>query len=247
MLKWRAKLSGGDGGGGTVKVVREKRTYDQECGLAHALDVVGERWTLLIVRELLPGPRRYRDLLDALPGIGTNLLADRLNFLTAAGIIEPAEPARRTAGYALTGLGRTLRQPILDLARFGMTVGAAQPPSPDAVTRASWAALAIEAMIDGGAVPEVDETYQFEVDGEVFHIAVHDGRPLMVRGAAEDPALTVSTDSRTFFALGMRRLDPVEAVVGGAVRVTGTPSAMPRCLRLIGLAAPVPATLARVQ
>jgi DNA-binding HxlR family transcriptional regulator len=68
------------------------RTYGQNCGVARALDVLGERWTLLIVRELLLGPRRYRDLLDALAGIGTNLLAARLKALEAQGIVRRATP-----------------------------------------------------------------------------------------------------------------------------------------------------------
>src|SRR5690348_16658069 len=143
------------------KPAKERRTYDQECGLAYALDVVGERWTLLIIRELLLRPRRYKELLDALPGIGTNLLADRLSALTDAGLIVSTDPGRRTAGYALTPLGQSLRDPILGLARFGLAVGAELPRTVDAVTHASWAALAIEAMIDDARAPGTDETYQF--------------------------------------------------------------------------------------
>jgi len=219
-----------------MKTDRIRRTYDQECGLAFALDVVGERWTLLIIRELLLRARRYKELLEALPGIGTNLLADRLTSLTEAGLIEAIEPDRRTSGYALTELGETLREPILGLARFGLEVGAAQPRAADSVTRASWAVLAIEAMVSDERASTVDETYQFEVGDEVFHVAVRDGQARTVPGPARNPALTVATDATTFFELGLRRLDPIEAVVGGAVRVNGTASAMPRCLRLIGLA-----------
>lgn len=88
-----------------------KRSYEQFCGLARALDVVGERWTLLIIRELLLGARRYSDLLSSLPGITTNLLADRLKELTAAGIV--------TDGYELTELGAALEPAIMELARWG--------------------------------------------------------------------------------------------------------------------------------
>lgn len=218
-----------------MKVTRERRTYDQECGLAYALDVVGERWTLLIVRELLLRPRRYNELLDALPGIGTNLLADRLAFLADAGLIEPIEPGRRTAGYALTELGHTLHEPILGLARFGLHVGANQPKRPDAVTRASWAALAIEAMVDDERASDVDETYQFDVSGEVFHVTVAGGHASTNTGPATDPTLVIATDAQTFFELGMRRLDPIEALVSGDVSVIGPAAAVPRCLGLIGL------------
>jgi DNA-binding HxlR family transcriptional regulator len=221
---------------------RKRRTYDQECGLAYALDLVGERWTLLIVRELLTRPRRYHELLDALPGIGTNLLADRLTFLTDAGLIEPIEPGRRTAGYALTRMGRTLRDPILGLARFGLRVAVDHPRRPAAVIRPDWAPLAVEALIDPERMPGHDETYQFDVDGECFHVEVRDGRATVRTGRAEPSTLTVRTDVVTFFELGMRRLDPIEALVSGAVRVDGEAAAVPRCLRLLGLAVPVAAT-----
>lgn len=218
-----------------MKTARDRRTYDQECGLAYALDVVGERWTLLIIRELLVQPRRYHELLEALPGIGTNLLADRLSFLTEAGLIEPLEPGRRTAGYALTELGAQLRDPILGLARLGLKLGAGQPRRPDALARASWAALAIQAMADDRRASRVNETYQFDIDGEVFHIQVAGGHASTRPGPADKPTLIVETDAPTFFELGMQRMDPIEALVSGAVKVTGTAAAVPRCLRLIGL------------
>ncbi len=221
-------------------MTRERRTYEQECGLAYALDVVGERWTLLIIRELLPRPKRYNELLDALPGIGTNLLADRLSFLSQVGLIQAIDPGRRTAGYELTELGRMLHEPILGLARFGLRIGAGQPERPDAVIRASWAALAIEAMVSEERAPATDVTYQFEVDSEVFHVRVTDGRVQTLPGPADEPTLVVATDAPTFFQLGMGRLDPIEALVGGAVRVTGAASAVPGCLRLLGLRGPDP-------
>ncbi|SCL71493.1 transcriptional regulator, HxlR family [Micromonospora citrea] len=219
-----------------MKEQRDRRTYGQQCGLAFALDVVGERWTLLIIRELLVRPRRYRDLLDALPGIGTNLLADRLAFLTEAGIIQPLDAERRTAGYALTELGEKLREPVLVLARFGLTLLAEQPARTGAsVTRASWAVLAIESMVDP-ARAFVDEVYEFDIEGEVFHVRVADGEARTVQGTAgADATLRVATDARTFFDLGSGAIEPVEAVVSGAVSVTGPPAALPRCLYLLGL------------
>ena len=215
--------------------LKRRRTYDQECGLAYALDVVGERWTLLIIRELLLRPRRYHELAEALPGIGTNLLADRLALLTEVGLIEPIVQGRRTGGYTLTELGRTLHEPILGLARFGLAVGANQPARSDAAVRPAWAALAIEAMVDDRRAPGVDQAYQFDVGGEVFYIAVADGHARVHIGAAQDPALVISTDARTFFGLGLGHIDPIEALVGGAVHMTGAPAAVSQCLQLIGL------------
>jgi DNA-binding HxlR family transcriptional regulator/putative sterol carrier protein len=220
-----------------VKEHRERRTYDQQCGLAFALDIVGERWTLLIIRELLLRPRRYRELLDALPGIGTNLLADRLTFLTEAGLIRPLDPERRTAGYTLTDLGERLREPILAMARFGLTVLAENPGQLHAsVTRASWAVLAIEAMVD----PErarADETYEFDVAGEVFHVTIEDGHVSTRSGPADDAVLRITTDAQTFFDLGSGIIDPVEALLSGRVNASGPPAAVPRCLFLLGLGA----------
>jgi DNA-binding HxlR family transcriptional regulator/putative sterol carrier protein len=233
-----------------AKLPRERRAYDQECGLAYGLDVVGERWTLLIVRELLLRPRRYHELLEGLPGIGTNLLAERLSFLTETGIVEPIDPGRRTGGYALTELGRTLHEPVLALARFGLRIGAGRPRAAGVVVRAGWAALAIEAMIDTGRRAEADETYQFQVDEEIFHVAAGGGRVEVRPGPAAAPDLIATTTSGVFFNLGMRRLDPIEALVSGAVRVTGAPAAVPRCLRLLGLsgdASPVPARVPAVR
>jgi DNA-binding HxlR family transcriptional regulator len=221
---------------------KERRTYDQQCALAYALDVVGERWTLLIIRELLIRPRRYGELLEALPGIGTNLLADRLSSLASADIVAPIDPQRRTAGYALTELGERLRDPVLDLARFGLAYAATRPTTASGPPRPSWAVLAIEAMVDEARAAEVDETYEFDVAGEVFHISVVRGSTRTASGPAEDPVLRVATDARTFFDLGLGRIDPLEAVLSEAVRVDGPPAAVLRCLRLLGLVGGRPGT-----
>src|SRR2546425_1991926 len=98
-----------------------KRSYDQWCAVARALDILGERWTLLIIRDLLVGPKRYRDLLEGLPGIGTNLLARRLRELEGFGVIERTSlpsPANATV-YGLTDKGMALEPIIHGLGRWG--------------------------------------------------------------------------------------------------------------------------------
>ncbi|BCJ62510.1 winged helix-turn-helix transcriptional regulator [Micromonospora endophytica] len=213
----------------------ERRTYDQQCGLAFALDLVGERWTLLIVREFLLGPRRYRELLEALPGIGTNLLADRLAALTAAGILRPVDEGRRTGGYELTERGERLREPVLAMARFGLALLAEQRGPRASVVRASWAVLAVEAMVDPVRAL-AEESYEFQIDAEVFHVSVEGGGAVRTRlGPAEAPALRVMTDARTFFDVGSGLLDPVEALLTGVVRVDGAATAVRRCMILLGL------------
>src|SRR5438270_4362488 len=123
-----------------------KRSYGQFEGLANALDAIGERWTLLLVRELLLGPRRYKDLLEGLPGIGTNLLARRLKELQGAGVIEkrtlPA-PAGSSV-YELTERGRGLEPALVALAGWGLV--AMEEPSRTDVLRPAWAVLAFRSM-----------------------------------------------------------------------------------------------------
>ena len=99
-----------------------RRTYGQLCGIAAALDILGERWTLLVIRELLLGPQRFNELLANLDGMGPNLLSDRLHSLSDQGVIEsiPVPGDQRARSYQLTPLGEQLREPVLLLGRWGM-------------------------------------------------------------------------------------------------------------------------------
>ncbi|GLX99567.1 winged helix-turn-helix transcriptional regulator [Herbidospora sp. NBRC 101105] len=212
-----------------------RRNYGQYCGLAAALDVIGERWTLLIIRELLLGPRRYGELLEALPGIGTNLLAERLKVLHELGVIT--RPQSRDQGYALTELGRELREPVLSMARWGLHF--LDAPTPDVETRAHWGFLAVQAMIDPERATEIDESYEFRVDDVVFHISVTHGKPVALEGPADgEPAVVASTDARTFVEIGAKRLTPFEALASGRLQLTGDTDAIVRSSVLLGLMAP---------
>ncbi len=115
--------------------VRRVKSYGQYCALARGLDVIGERWSLLIVRELLDGPRRYGKLIEGLPGIATNLLAERLRHLVGAGVIE----RRKDGGYRLTPWGEQLREPLYALARWSAPVVMSSPVGDDAF-RPAWLA-----------------------------------------------------------------------------------------------------------
>jgi DNA-binding HxlR family transcriptional regulator len=152
------------------------RSYQQYCALARALDLIGDRWTLLIVRELLISDARYSDLLKGLPGIATNLLATRLNELEAAGLVrrEVVPPTAATV-FRLTPHGAALRPVIYELGRWAAPL--MTPPAPGEHMRARWIALPIEmylrdrtpkakpvaVQIDGGDEPIVIETK----DGEI--------------------------------------------------------------------------------
>ncbi|WP_062436762.1 winged helix-turn-helix transcriptional regulator [Herbidospora daliensis] len=211
-----------------------RRNYGQYCGLAAALDVIGERWTLLIVRELLLGPRRYGELLEELPGIGTNLLAERLKVLHELGVVT--RPQTRDQGYALTDLGRELREPVLSMARWGLHF--IDAPADDVEVRAHWGFLAVQAMIDPDRATDIDESYEFRVDDVVFHIAVTDGKPVALDGPADgEPAVVARTDARTFVEIGAKRLTPFEALASGRLQLNGDTDAIVRSSVLLGLMA----------
>jgi len=153
------------------------RSYQQYCALARALDVIGDRWTLLIVRELLIGEARYSDLLKGLPGIATNLLATRLTELEGAGLVtrELVPPPATATVFRLTPRGAALRPVVYEMGRWAAPL--MTPPGPGEHMRARWIALPIEmylrdrtpgakpvaVQIDGGDEPIVIETK----DGEV--------------------------------------------------------------------------------
>ena len=161
------------------------RSYGQYCGLARALDVVGDRWNLLIVRQLLMTPARYRDLIDGLPGIATNLLTDRLRDLETAGVVERRLAEEGNAiTYALTPWGAELREPVESLIRWStplMTRG----PGGD-LFRAEWLDLPLSALLAGNAARR-SSTVGIALDGHLFQVRTtrsgtkvspHDGRDL---------------------------------------------------------------------
>lgn len=214
-----------------------KRDYGQFCGLAGALNVIGERWTLLIVRELLIGPVRFGELLDDLPGIGPNLLTERLRELVDRGVVaqQPVPGDARARQYELTEVGEELRQPVLALAAWGLQF--LDEADSTGATRAKWGFLAVQAMVRQEAVPpDVHEVYEFRVADQVFSISVAGGEVTFGRGPMTDPDLSIDCDTDTFVRIGARLLSPFQAIAGGAVKITGQPEAAQRCTRMLGLA-----------
>ncbi len=214
-----------------------KRSYNQYCAIAHALDVVGERWTLLIVREMIVGPRRFTDLMLGLPGIGTNLLASRLKQLEAAAIVlrQTLPPPAASSVYALTDLGHGLELVIVSLHRWGSRTQ--PPPGPETQFRTAWSALAMRLSFDPEAALNLNETYEFRVDDEVFHAEVRNGAVESVRAPAQSPDVVVSTDGATYASIVMGRATLRDAVDSGAARVDGNWEALRRCAAVFGLTA----------
>jgi DNA-binding HxlR family transcriptional regulator/putative sterol carrier protein len=212
-----------------------RRSYDQYCAVARALDVVGERWTLLVIRELLPGPKRYKDLLEGLPGIGTNLLAARLRDLEAAGAVQRRRlPAPAGAAvYELTDSGRELEPVVLDLARWGLK--RMQQPRRRESFRPDWYGVAMRAAFRPHSAKGVSETYEFRIGADVFHLRVHDGSAEVGQGSAPSPDLTVKADFKNLDAVVTGQLSPVEAIETGRVEIQGDPAALQRCVEIFGL------------
>src|SRR6266540_4011456 len=209
-----------------------KRSYRQYCALARTLDLVGERWTLLVVRELISGPKRYKDLLDGLPGIGTNLLAARLRELESAGVLRRSElpPPAGSTVYELTERGRELEPALFALGRWGAPLMG--PPNADDRVHPRWFAVGLQAGFRAEAAAGVDETYEFHLEDEVFHLRVADGAAEVRQGPAADPDLVVACDLQTFLEVwtGLATPDRLE--------VEGSRAALRRCLRLFRLSAP---------
>lgn len=202
------------------------RSYSQYCGLARALDVVGDRWNLLIVRQLLVAPARYQELRDGLPGVATNLLADRLRDLEAAGVIERRlGEGGRTVTYALTAWGTRLREPIEGLIRWStplMIRGPEGDPFPAGGLR-----VALSALFSGRFVADRSAAVGIGVNGDTHRVQVRvtpsgievspqDGREL-------DAALCADVQIILGLAAGALALDDVPGLVDiqgdeGAVR-----------------------------
>jgi DNA-binding HxlR family transcriptional regulator len=166
------------------------RNYNQNCPIAKGLDVLGERWTLLILRELVGGPRRYGDLRAELPGIATNLLADRLRELNDAGIIDRAElppPVARTV-YTLSDLGWQRVLPILQtIAWFGLDL--LEPSDNAAVSPLNGFLAGVLLAFDPAPATDLNASYFIAIDGRRFEFGVHRGRLTAAEGA---PAVTVT-------------------------------------------------------
>jgi DNA-binding HxlR family transcriptional regulator len=195
-----------------------RRSYGEHCAIARALDLVGERWTLLIVRELLLGPLRYTDLLEILSGIGTNLLARRLKDLEEIGIVERQVLPRPAASpvYALTRQGELLEPALVALGSFG---GRFLPDRPGpAAFRPRWAVIGLKHTFRPGNAPEEPRTYQLELDDEPFQVRVDGSRLITRQGAAEDPDVIIRTSARELLEiLGGHR--PVREAAGSTAEV----------------------------
>lgn len=210
-----------------------RRTYGQYCTLARALDVVGERWTLLIVRELLVRPRRFGELLEGLPGISRNLLAARLRQLEAEGLIERRK-AEQPSGHAyeLTEEGKRLAPALAELARWG--AGRLGALGPGDAFQGQWMMGTMRATADREAARGVHETYEIDVEGDVFHVEVDDGKVTPRLGHASEPDLTLRTYASVVSSIGAGERSVVDAVADGGVAVEGSSRSVEHFVAIFG-------------
>ena len=196
-----------------------KRSYDRpDCGLAVALDLLGERWTLLIVRELLFGPQRYTDLNTALDGLSTNLLAERLRHLEDVGIAARRDlpPPAACTVYELTEVGLELEPLVLRLAQWGARFA----EDCSAITDPRSAAFAMLAQLEGASDTDTTEC-RLDIDGVSIAVQLRGGRLHAQPYAPADPAAVASTDSEAYLAILNGDLSWNDAVNRHAVRIEG--------------------------
>lgn len=199
-----------------------ERSYGQYCGLAGALDLVGERWTLLIVRELMSGPKRYTDLADGLPGIGTSLLAKRLAKLESGGVIERRllPPPVAATVYELAPAGRELAAALGPLITWGLRHAVPATPG-DQQFNATWCVLPFTQPPDPLALAGIEVTYEFRIGDSSALLRVHDGHAELLSPGTATPDTTISMEPATVAALGAGRRTPSEAVADGAIAIDG--------------------------
>lgn len=198
-----------------------KRSYDQYCGLAAALDLLGERWTVLIIRDLLMGPKRFTDLQDRLSGIGTGLLSQRLRELEDAGIIEKTTlpPPAASTVYQLTPDGDALRPALLHLARWGMRrLG---DPKPGQRLDAETLALGLSTRFNRKAAADVEGVYTLMLDGQPLEVRITNGQIKIQPGNPEKSRAVVSTDTMTLLSLNSGRTLLADAMASKSITAEG--------------------------
>lgn len=216
------------------------RTYGQVCPLARAMDLLGERWTVLIVRELLLGPKRFKDLLERMPTIGPNRLTSRLRGLGEHGIVRrttlPA-PAGVSA-YELTEFGEGLRAPLVSLGLWALGAPPLDGADPETI-RAELIALSVSGVASPADLAGGRELYDLHIGDEQFHLQVGEGQMLPRSGPAPvPPDVELICDLPTFIDLVLGNRTAEDAIESGALTTGGDPRATRRAFDRIFDAAP---------
>ena len=216
-----------------------RRTYGDGCAIAHGLDLVGERWALLVVRELLLGPKRFTDLNKGLPNASPNVISERLRELERAGIVkrDKLPPPASVRVYGLTDWGRELEETVISLGRW-----AARSPSPsDAPVGLDSIVLALRTLFDPDAARGLRASYELRLGEDRFRIEVSDDGIEVARGQADQADATIDTDPDTLNAVLWRGRPLADAQRAGKMRIQGDQSAVERFVPLFPVPEPVAA------
>ena len=208
------------------------RSYAQLCGIATALDVIGDRWTPLVLRDLLLGPLRFGELAEGLPGIGTNTLAARLKHLEASRIVHRRllpRPDRGTV-YELTPYGRELEPILLALGRWG-TKSMGRLPA-DVASRSRWLVAAMLAFHDESQHVARPTTWELRLTDAAFTVRAEGASLTVTAGAPDDADLIITTEDEHLHRLLTGQLTPTAAIATGAATLDGDASALPLLVEL---------------
>jgi DNA-binding HxlR family transcriptional regulator len=208
-----------------------KRTYGDPCGIARALDLLGERWALLVVRELVLGPKRFTDLRAGLPNLSPDVLAQRLRDLERSGVVcrRKLPPPAGSRVYELTEWGSELEAVVLALGRWGSR--APFPPG-DAQLGVDAMMLALRTLFDPSLADGLRASYALRLGEERFQATVSDGRLVVVRGSAAGPDAIIESDPGTLSAVLWHGRRLTEARRTGALKIDGSLTAVERFLNL---------------
>jgi DNA-binding HxlR family transcriptional regulator/putative sterol carrier protein len=197
-----------------------KRAYGQFCGLVRALEIVGERWALVIVRDLLVSPKRFSDLRRGLPRIPTNILSARLKELEQAGIVHRRVLPRPSGSvvYELTEYGNELEDIVLRLGRWGARL--LTKPGPEEIVTADSMIMAMRSIFRPKAARGLDVSYELRLGEIIIHMIVNNGRLKVAEGALPDADLVIKTGP-AIKALIAGEVSPADAIANGTVRLSG--------------------------
>ncbi len=216
------------------------RSYNQLCGLAYALDVIGDRWTILIIRELFAGPRRFKDLMDWLPGLSTNLLTKRLKHLEQQGLVERRvlPPPAGSTVYELTELGQSLKETLLALGKWGSQF-VPESMEGDQLLRLGSYALTPQTFFRPQRAQGIDETYALHVGEEVQTVRIAKGGIEVEQGEPQHAAMALHAQMPVYLGLLTGQIELDTALAEGLVRVDGEVEALRRFLEICGMVNPV--------
>ncbi len=215
-----------------------KRSYGEACRFAHALDLVGERWALLVVRELLLGPKRFTDLRAGLPHASSNILSERLRDLEQGGVIQRRKlpPPAASWVYELTEWGRELEPIVTKLGAWGAR--SPFPPETQEIN-ADSIVLALRSLFDAEAAGEMSASYELRIGEERFRVEIAGGKLGLNRGPAAEPGASIEVpDAPTLAAVLTDELPLDDALSSGTVQIEGGKQAAKRFLRLFPMPEP---------